>query len=217
MTAEGRMGFGTVDTDRLISPSLKIIVETDPDIRVVAVGGDGHEAVALYLQYRPDLMLLDIRMGEMSGLEAGRQILKLDPQARILYLTTFPDDEYIAEALRIGARGYILKQHFESLVPAIKAVQAGQSVFGEEIVSRLPSLLNSQSEPDLSEFGVKAKEMELIALVAEGLNNREIAERLHLGEGTVRNSLSQILEKIGLRDRTQLAILYHKRRRGLDG
>ncbi len=206
-----------VDDDRLISTSLKIIIETDPAVQVVATGADGREAIDLYRLHHPDLMLLDIRMAGMTGLEAGRQILQDDPQARILYLTTFPDDEYIAEALRIGARGYILKQHFESLLPALKAVQAGQSVFGEEVVSRLPSLLSQQREPDFSEFDIRPKEMELIALVAEGLNNREIADRLHLGEGTVRNSLSLVLEKLGLRDRTQLAILYHKRRRGLDG
>lgn len=217
MAADGRMRIVIVDDDRLISTSLKIIVESDPAMQVVATGADGHEAVSLYRLHHPDLLLLDIRMGAMSGLEAGRMVLQEDPQARILYLTTFPDDAYIAEALRIGARGYILKHQFESLVPALKAVQAGQSVFGEEIVSRLPSLLSAELEPDFSEFDIRPKEMELIALVAEGLNNREIAARLHLGEGTVRNSLSIILEKLSLRDRTQLAILYHKRRRGLEG
>ena len=123
-------------------------------------------------------------------------------------------------ALLLGPR-FIATLRRLSVAPAAqasqKAVQAGQSVFGEEVVSRLPSLLSQQREPDFSEFDIRPKEMELIALVAEGLNNREIADRLHLGEGTVRNSLSLVLEKLGLRDRTQLAILYHKRRRGLDG
>lgn len=216
MAAEEQMRIVIVDDDRLIGASLKIIVEADPSLQVVATGISGEEAIALYHRYHPDLLLLDIRMPGLTGLEAGRRILEEDPQARILYLTTFPDDAYIAEALRIGACGYILKQRFESLIPALKAVQAGQSVFGEEIVSRLPALLNTPDAPDFSEFDIRPKEMELIALVAEGLNNREIAERLHLGEGTVRNSLSLILEKVGLRDRTQLAILYHKRRRGLN-
>ncbi|NLC84439.1 MAG: response regulator transcription factor [Ruminococcaceae bacterium] len=210
MTLPQRLRIVLVDDDRLITTSLKIIIEADPELQVIATATDGASALGLYQIHQPDLILLDIRMPEMSGLEAGKQILAADPEARILYLTTFADDEYIAETLRIGARGYILKQQFESLVPAIKAIQAGQSVFGEEISSRIPSLLSTDLPTDLTEFDIKPKEMDIISLVADGLNNREIATKLHLGEGTVRNSISQILEKLELRDRTQLAIFYHK-------
>ncbi|MGI6297910.1 MAG: response regulator [Saccharofermentanales bacterium] len=210
MTSPQRLRIVLVDDDRLITTSLKIIIEADPELQVIATANDGASALVLYQLHQPDLILLDIRMPGLSGLEAGKQILAADPEARILYLTTFADDEYIAEALRIGARGYILKQQFESLVPAIKAIQAGQSVFGEEISSRIPSLLSTDLTTDLTEFDIKPKEMDIISLVADGLNNREIAAKLHLGEGTVRNSISQILEKLELRDRTQLAIFYHK-------
>lgn len=210
MTSPQCLRIVLVDDDRLITTSLKIIIEADPELQVIATANNGASALGLYQLHQPDLILLDIRMPGLSGLEAGKQILAADPEARILYLTTFADDEYIAEALRIGARGYILKQQFESLVPAIKAIQAGQSVFGEEISSRIPSLLSTDLTTDLTEFDIKPKEMDIISLVADGLNNREIAAKLHLGEGTVRNSISQILEKLELRDRTQLAIFYHK-------
>ena len=140
-------------------------------------------------------------------------ILEKYPEAKILFLTTFSDDEYIVKALHIGAKGYLLKQNFESIIPALLAVDNGQTVFGDEITGKLPTLLN-QSTPsiDLDKFDITEKEMEIIRQVAEGLNNKEIAEALFLSEGTVRNYLSTILEKLNLRDRTQLAIFYYRQR-----
>lgn len=146
----------------------------------------------------------------MSGLDAAEIILSFDPAARILFLTTFSDDEYIIRALKMGARGYILKQNYESIVPSLKAVYNGQSVFGDDIVSRIPDMLQKNRKPDFSRYGISEKEAEIIALVAEGMNNKEIASALYLSEGTVRNYISVILEKLLLRDRTQLAVFYYK-------
>lgn len=151
---------------------------------------------------------MDIQMKPMSGLAAAEQILKTDCDAKILFLTTFSDDEYIVKALDLGAKGYILKQDFEGILPALQAVQRGQSVFGGEIVSRIPVLMQSKSEFDYAFYDIGEKEREIIALVGKGKSNREIADELFLSEGTVRNYISTILEKLSLRDRTQLAVFY---------
>lgn len=198
-----------VDDDKLIGMSLKTIIEASSSIEVKALGYSGEEAIELYNEHKPDIMLMDIRMKGMTGLEAGKEILKRYSDAKILFLTTFEDDEYIITALKIGAKGYILKQHFEGIVPALKAVYGGQSVFGQEVVSKLPSILKgNDTKKDISEFDVSEKELDIIGLVAKGLSNKEIAGELFLSEGTIRNYISSILEKLNLRDRTQLAIFY---------
>ena len=145
-------------------------------------------------------------------LEAGEQILQQDPQAKILYLTTFSDDEYIIKALKIGAKGYLLKQNFNGIAPALEAVLQGQQVFGEQVITRLPILMQNKPNPDYAKYAITDKEKELIELVAAGLSNKEIAAALFLSEGTVRNYLSSILEKLHLRDRTQLAVFYYTNR-----
>lgn len=204
------MNVVVVDDDRLVGASLKTILEASGEVNVVGVGSSGQEAIALYERYRPDILLMDIRMSGMSGLDAAEKILSYDPSARILFLTTFSDDEYIIRALKMGARGYLLKQNHESILPSLKAVYKGQSVFGDDIVSRIPTVLKKSRKPDFSKYGISEKEAEIIALVAEGMNNKEIAATLYLSEGTVRNYLSVILEKLQLRDRTQLAVFYYK-------
>lgn len=200
-----------IDDDRFVCMSLKTILEADGEIRVAATGTSGQEAVRLCRELMPDILLMDIQMPQMSGLEAGRQILQQFPEMKILYLTTFSDDEYIVEALRMGAKGYLIKQNTEAVVPALRAVMSGQNVFGDEIVTRLPGLLNRKRESGGREYDLKPRELEVISLVAEGLSNREIAGKLFLSEGTVRNYLSTVLEKLNLRDRTQLAIFYYKK------
>lgn len=197
-----------VDDDQLVAISLKTILESDPQVTVAATGNDGKDAVALYEREHPDVLLLDIQMKEMSGLEAAEQILEKDPAAKILFLTTFSDDEYIIKALNLGAKGYILKQDFEGLLPALLAVEQGQSVFGGEVVNKLPVLMQTKNSFDYRGYDIGEKEQEIIALVGAGKSNREIAEELFLSEGTVRNYISQILEKLSLRDRTQLAVFY---------
>lgn len=197
-----------VDDDQLVAISLKTILESNPQVTVAATGNDGKDAVALYESEHPDVLLLDIQMKEMSGLEAAEQILETDPAAKILFLTTFSDDEYIIKALNLGAKGYILKQDFEGLLPALLAVEQGQIVFGGEVVNKLPVLMQTKNSFDYSGYDIGEKEQEIIALVGAGKSNREIAEELFLSEGTVRNYISQILEKLSLRDRTQLAVFY---------
>lgn len=199
-----------VDDDKLVSLSLKTILEASEGIEIVGMGENGEDAIQLYETHKPDVLLMDIRMETMTGLDAGAAILKKYPQAKILLLTTFSDDAYIVEALKIGVKGYILKQNFESIVPALVAVLGGQTVFGDEITTKLPELMKPASVTDLSEYHITEKELEIIQKVADGRNNKEIAEELFLSEGTVRNYLSSILEKLELRDRTQLAIFYYK-------
>ena len=203
------MNILIVDDDKLVALSLKTILESTGRINVMAMGENGKEAISLFEEHNPDVLLMDIRMDTMTGLEAGELILKKHPDARILYLTTFSDDEYIVRALNMGAKGYILKQDFEGIAPALEAVMNGQSVFGEKVIEKLPVLMNNKSRFDFSEHDINEKEQEIITLVAEGLSNKEIATELFLSEGTVRNYLSEILEKLELRDRTQLAIFYY--------
>jgi DNA-binding NarL/FixJ family response regulator len=200
-----------IDDDKLVCSSLKIILNSDSEITVIGTGNNGLEAIKMYQELKPDVLLMDIRMDGMTGLEAGDMILKKHTEAKILYLTTFLDDDYIIKALNIGAKGYLLKQDFESIVPALHAVFSGQNVFGNEIVTKLPNLLQ-QSNPtaNYSSFGITDKEFEIITKIADGLSNKEISELLYLSEGTVRNYISLILEKLSLRDRTQIAIFYYK-------
>lgn len=204
------MNLLLIDDDLLVTTALKIILESDSELHVIGTGSSGSDAVSLYEKLLPDILLLDIRMKDMDGLEASRRILQKHPTARILLLTTFSDDDYIVKALRIGTHGYLLKQDYEHIIPAIKAVFNGQTVFGSEIIQKLPDLLRKKSVFDWEGHEISAKELDIIRGVAKGLSNREIAEALFLGEGTVRNYLSSILTKLGLRDRTQLAVFYLK-------
>ena len=197
-----------IDDDSFICTSLKTILQSDPEIEVVAAGTSGEEAIELYERILPDILLMDIQMGGISGLDAGERIIDKHPDARILLLTTFSDNEYIVKALQIGAKGYLIKQNAEAIIAALKAVMSGQSVFGNEIIAKLPSFLGGQDKADYSTYGINKREMEVIEQVAKGLNNKAIADTLFLSEGTVRNYLSTILEKLKLRDRTQLAVFY---------
>lgn len=199
-----------VDDDNLVAISLKTILEADAEVEVTGIGQNGADAIAMYREQQPDILLMDIRMEGMTGLEATEQILQEFEAAKILFLTTFSDDEYIVKALNMGAKGYLLKQDFEGIVPALKAVYGGQSVFGGDIVGKIPVLMQGKGEVDYSGYDINEKEQAIIQLVAEGLSNREIAGELFLSEGTVRNYISTILEKLGLRDRTQLAVFYYK-------
>ena len=201
-----------IDDDCLVADALKTILEASGEVQVLATGGSGQEACRLYEEHKPDVLLMDIRMKEMDGLEASRHILNKFPDANILLLTTFADDEYIVKALRLGAKGYLLKQDYASILPALLAVYSGQTVFGTEIVSRLPELLMGKQGFDYGSYDINDRELEIIQLIANGYSNREIAAELFLSEGTVRNYLSSILEKLQLRDRTQVAVFYYQHR-----
>lgn len=197
-----------IDDDSFVTMSLQTILKADPSMEIVGIGSDGTDALRLYKDTTPDVVLMDIRMKEMNGLDASKEILDFDPEAKILLLTTFQDDEYIIRALSIGTKGYLLKQDYESLVPSIKTVYAGQLVYGKHIIGKLPTLLQKQESFDFTSLGLTEREIEVTSLVAKGLSNKEISAKMFLSEGTIRNNISTILDKLELRDRTQLAIFY---------
>lgn len=199
-----------IDDDQLVCMSLKTILEADETIEIAAIGNDGSQALPLYREYTPDVLLMDIRMQKVNGTNALEDVINEFPDAKVLFLTTFVDDEYIIKALELGAKGYIIKQNFEHIIPALKAVHSGQNVYGDEIISKIPDLIKTQSSFNYAEYDITEKDYEIITLVAKGFSNKEIASHLHLGEGTVRNYLSAILEKLHLRNRTGLAIFYYQ-------
>lgn len=200
-----------IDDDELITMSLEMIISSDSEFEIAGKGNSGREAILKYRELQPDLLLMDIRMDDLNGLEAAEAILSEFPDAVILFLTTFSDDEYIVKALKLGVKGYLLKQDYKSLPGALRAALAGQSVFGGAIVDKLPNLVTSEPQTyDYSAHDITEKEFEVIQLVSDGFSNKEISQKLFLSEGTVRNYLSSILEKLNLRDRTQLAIFYLK-------
>lgn len=203
-----------VDDDELITMSLEMIISAEAEFEIIGKGCSGREAVALFDELQPDLLLMDIRMEDMNGLEAAEKILSIHKDATILFLTTFSDDEYIVKALKLGVKGYLLKQDYKSLPAALHAAINGQSVFGGAVIDKLPTLMSTPNTLvdsfDYRKYDISEKEYEVIQLVAEGFSNKEISQKLFLSEGTVRNYLSTILEKLNLRDRTQLAIFYLK-------
>jgi DNA-binding NarL/FixJ family response regulator len=204
------MNIIIIDDDPLVVESLKTIINAN-GIDILDVGYNGIQAVELYAKYKPNLILMDIRMEKRNGIDAAKEILKIDSQAKILLITTFQDDEYIAAALSLGCKGYILKQNIKGIIPAINAVYSGNLVFDSKIVSNIKKYTKKDIDINLSD-----REFDILLLVADGLNNKEIAEKLYLSEGTVRNYVSNMLEKLSLRDRTQLAIYYYKMKFGVE-
>ena len=200
-----------VDDDIFVSGALTTILEASGKvIFLLPVQTEKRSRGVLYKIHQPDVLLMDIRMKEKSGLDASAEILEEFPDAKILLLTTFSDDEYIVKALKLGAKGYLLKQDYASILPALEAVCSGQTVFGTEIMSRIPELIHSGSSFHYEDYDISRRELEIIRLIADGLSNKEIASQLFLSEGTVRNYLSSILDKLQLRDRTQVAVFYYK-------
>lgn len=192
-----------VDDDVLVLNSLKAILSAQ-GFDVVGEAAEGEEAVEKYMALHPEVVLMDIRMEPKDGIYGTEEILKRDPQAKILLLTTFNEEEYIDRAMALGAGGYILKQNFKDLPAAIKAVGQGNIVFDKEVISK------KFKGPKTQDLPLTPREFDIVRGVSKGLNNREIAEKLFLSEGTVRNYLSGILDKLNLRDRTQVAVFYYK-------
>lgn len=208
-----------IDDDPFVTTSLTTILDAQKDIEIVGVGHDGSEACSLYEEHQPDILLMDIQMQEMSGLEAAKLVLAAHPQARIVFLTTFANDDYIVEALRLDTKGYLIKQEVATIAPALRAVSFGQSVMGGEVLGRVDKLMNSSATTERRGMthckngklaGLSEREYEIFELIAQGLDNKEIAERLFLSEGTVRNHISAILAKLEFKNRTQLAVLYYQ-------
>lgn len=212
------MRIAIVDDDPIVCQSLETILTATGTAEVLWTANDGDTAVRRYFETpasRPDVLLIDIQMPGTSGLDAAREILATDPAARILFLTTFSDQSYIAQAMGLGAKGYLIKQDVAAVGPALQAVMAGQVVLGAEVLGKLtertPDPADSDDSGDTAdsiEGLLGEREREITALVAEGLDNRDIAARLFLSEGTIRNRISAILDKLGLTNRTQLAILW---------
>lgn len=196
------------DDERLIRSGLRILLEAQGDIRVVAEAENGLEAFHRVMEQDPDVVLMDIRMPGTNGIEGTRRIRERKPRLPVLILTTFQDTEYILEAMKLGAAGYLLKDSApEAIADGIRLALAGKVVM-DPAVSR--SLVSGAAEApaafDPAEFDLSEKECEIIRHVASGKNNKEIAEAMYLSEGTIKNNITYILQKLDLRDRTQLAI-----------
>jgi NarL family two-component system response regulator LiaR len=195
-----------VDDDALVTRSLRVLLSREADLHVIGTAGDGAAAVAFCERSLPDAVLMDIRMPGMDGVEATREIKRRWPGVRVVILTTFQDDESIRGALAAGADGYLLKSApTAGMAQMLRATAAGTSVVDAAVLRRLGDV------PRVPLEGLTPRESDVAELVAQGCSNREIAAQLFLGEGTVRNILSTALDKLGLRDRTQLAIRYWKR------
>lgn len=211
-----------VDDDPFIRQSLKLLLESDSELKVVGAASDGNEALSL-LQTgdAADVVLMDIRMPGCDGVEGTEKIKQAFPQVSILMLTTFDDDEYIIEALRNGASGYLLKNiPPDRIIQGIKTVNEGNMLIHPDIARKLATFLQPASRPEspqaqpLESFGLTKMELAVVASIAEGHTNKEIAGQLFLSEGTVKNYITDILSKLQLRDRTQIAIFYLKGGRG---
>lgn len=196
----------------LMRQGLKTLLETEPDFRVVGEAEDGKIAVKLALQSRPDIILMDVQMPQMNGVEATVAICRAWPAAKVIILTTFDRDDYVFQGVRAGAVGYLLKdQPAEKLVETIRRVHGGEVFIQPEIASRtLRAALHSPG--DLIE-PLSEREREVLVMLAQGIPNKEIADKLHIAEGTVKNHVSNILGKLQAQNRTEAADI--ARRRGL--
>ncbi|MBQ4898328.1 response regulator transcription factor [Paenibacillus sp. Marseille-P2973] len=193
----------------MVRQGLKMMIETDPELCVTVEAGNGKEALELSERHLFDLAILDIQMPFMSGLEAGRIIRKRWPDRKVLILTTFNDDEYALEALKSGASGYLLKDaEPEALIRSIRSCMSGGMAIQEDVAAKvIPRLLQGAGESAKAvDSSITPRELDILKLVGEGRSNREIAEELGLSVGTVKNHMSQIMDKLDLRDRTQMAI-----------
>lgn len=196
------------DDDAIVVRSLAAILGAQDDIEIAGCAADGMQAAKLFLEQRPDIALLDIQMGEHGGMEAAETILAFDPEAKIVFLTTFSDDEYIVRALKLGARGYLIKQDVATIAPALRSVMAGQSVLEGEVLARAARISAAHPSPQAFLAPLTERERQIVEAIAEGKGNGEIARSLSMSEGTLRNHISDMLAKLGLKNRTQLAVWY---------
>lgn len=197
------------DDQAMVRSGLRLILETEDDIEVVAEAENGEEAVRLSRRERPDVVLMDVRMPVMDGLEATRQITSQDEETRVIVLTTFDLDDYVYGALRAGASGFLLKDaEADQLVDAIRVIASGDAIIAPSVTKRLISEFAGRPESrqvtGLEEL--TERELEVLRLVAKGLSNAEIAEELFVSETTVKTHVSHVLTKLHLRDRVQAVV-----------
>lgn len=200
-----------VDDDRIVRESMGIILSMDKEIEIKGTFSNGDEAFNFCRENNVDVVLMDIRMPVCDGVAGTKKIKELNPNINVIILTTFNDDNYISQALKNGASGYLLKNISpDKIMEAIKVVNSGSMLIHPEAAARLTGMLNKKEEVNFSEYNLNVNEIEIIKLIADGYTNKEIADRVFLSEGTVKNKISEILGKLGLRDRTQIAIFYLK-------
>ena len=208
------------DDQQLIRESLKIILDSDPDFEVVKVVGSGQEVLDTLETESIDIILMDVRMPNMSGVDCTRIVKKEYPNIKVIILTTFDDDEYIYDALKYGASGYLLKGcSLEELSLAIHNVLSGGACFNPNVAGKVAQFFSKMAnsnvdvsfENENTDVELSDTEWKIIAQIGHGYSNKEIAQKLGFSEGTIRNYLSVILDKLSLRDRTQLAIWYVSR------
>ncbi len=198
------------DDDALIREGLKLIISSQPDFEIIGIGINGKEAIKLCRENKVDIALLDIRMPEMDGIEAAEIMLK-ENLCKPLLLTTFDEQELIYRALKVGVSGYILKNTpTDGIFNAIRTVYTGGTVFQEDILQYIRESAVKNSGSNAVFELLSERELDVVKLIAEGLSNQEIADKLFLSNGTVRNYISVILEKTGLEHRTQIAVRYLK-------
>lgn len=202
------------DDQELIRQSLQIVLNTKEDMQVTGMAADGQEVIQCIRKEVPDVILMDIRMPKMDGVQCTKIIKENYPQVKIIILTTFDDDEFVYNALKFGASGYLLKGvSMDELAEAIRTVHSGRAMINPDIATKVVKLFSQMAKADYSiqveeqnQAELTKTEWKIIEQVKCGASNREVAEKLSLSEGTVRNYLSTILNKLELRDRTQLAI-----------
>ena len=201
------------DDQSLVRGGFRMLLTGAPDMEIVAEASNGLEAVDKAARFHPTVVLMDIRMPELDGLEATRRILAADEEARILILTTFDLDEYVYEALRSGASGFVLKDEPpEQLLAAIRTVAAGDALLSPSITKRVIKQFARTPRPEPpTEFGeLTTREQEVFRLIAEGLSNVEIGQQLYISDTTVKTHITHILQKLGLRDRVQAVVLAYQ-------
>jgi DNA-binding NarL/FixJ family response regulator len=201
-----------VDDQTLFRSGLARLLSAQPGLRVVGEAANGAEAIQLVQRLNPDVVLMDIRMPEVNGIEATRQILRSRPEVRVLILTTFHTDAYVLDALRSGASGYVLKDSaVEAIASSIQAVMSSERVISGPIAQRMVGMLTGDVPTREFYDGLTGREVEVLKMIASGMPNKRIAYRLGISEKTVRNHISHIYEKLEIYDRSQ-AVLYAVRK-----